>query len=99
MKKIRIIATPEMEFGGRMPNMGNNINSPNVPVSNQVIDPRWRQYNGVNGVYAYAPDAFQTKRTIPKTKEMNHREGEIYDVDEEYANHLRTLGYEFNIVG
>lgn len=65
MAKIKIVSTPTMQFGGRLPGTGTNINS-NIP--NYNIDPRWYPYQN-GSPYAYAPDPYQTKRALPEVPE------------------------------
>lgn len=70
MAKIKIVGTPRMEYGGRLPYAGNNANSAGRanPIANQMVDTRWRYFSPAN-VYSYKKDEYETKRNLPESED------------------------------
>lgn len=68
MAKVKIVKTPAMEYGGRLPYAGNNANSAGRvnPIPNQMVDTRWRYFSPAD-VYSYKKNGYETKRNLPES--------------------------------
>lgn len=90
--RINPFSTPdEYKYGGA-------ITGPTAKFGNRRID-TYSDFlrQPLTGASIQSPYK-STGKTLPKEEKTNHKVGQMYDVSEEYAEKLRNLGYEFNVI-